>query len=249
VPCIGQNILTEIIYNCPGLLDRVNLNLSKCDLYFVTVKAQKCQKPDLVVLPKLKPDKFIIRYQWLELLVHLARERYAYTKTGYKIELDLYVIKMIENNLKDLMNNPKFDSQSFRDSMLWNEYCDSAIKANIKVLKDVFKAYSGKLSVAGSRCKHMSAPEFVELIDKLDILADKKDNDENNKPGAKNEPKDSHTPSVAGSAPITPMGSPGKKGDLTMPAQSQPVEFFSRDQITFVNEIPGAKDVSINFSL
>jgi hypothetical protein len=39
----------------------------------------------------------------------MARERYAYTKSGYKIELDQYIIKMVNENLQDLMDQPKFE--------------------------------------------------------------------------------------------------------------------------------------------
>ena len=34
--------MTEIVFNCPNLLDRVNLNLSKVDLHFVSTNASKC---------------------------------------------------------------------------------------------------------------------------------------------------------------------------------------------------------------
>jgi hypothetical protein len=42
VTCMGSNTLGEIVLQCPGLLDRVNLNLSKVDLMFVTNNATKC---------------------------------------------------------------------------------------------------------------------------------------------------------------------------------------------------------------
>lgn len=76
VPCLGSSALTDIIHNSPDLLDRVNLNLAKVDLQFVSTNASKVQIKDVVVIRRLNPDKFIVRYQFLELLVHLARERH-----------------------------------------------------------------------------------------------------------------------------------------------------------------------------
>ena len=46
------------------------------------------------------------------------------------------------------------------------------MKANIKVLKDVFKAYSGRFSQITDKVKYMSNPEFVSIIEKLNILSD-----------------------------------------------------------------------------
>ena len=66
----------EVLNSCPNLLDRVNLNLATVDLKFISINAQKCQIKNLVALKHLNPDKFLIRYQFMELLVHVAKERY-----------------------------------------------------------------------------------------------------------------------------------------------------------------------------
>ena len=76
VPCLGSSALTDIIHNSPDLLDRVNLNLAKVDLQFVSTNASKVQIKDFAVIRRMNPDKFIVRYQFLELLVQLARERH-----------------------------------------------------------------------------------------------------------------------------------------------------------------------------
>jgi hypothetical protein len=76
MPCIGSNALTDIVFNCPGLLDRANLNLSKVDLQFVGTNASRVQIKGLAVIKGTNPDRFLIRYQFLEILVRLARERH-----------------------------------------------------------------------------------------------------------------------------------------------------------------------------
>ena len=52
VPCIGTNVLSEIVFNSPGLLDRVNLNLSTVDLHFVSTNATRCQIKDLPIVKR-----------------------------------------------------------------------------------------------------------------------------------------------------------------------------------------------------
>ena len=96
IPCLGSNSLAEIIMHTPGLLDRVNLNLSKIDLHFVSTNATRCQIKELEVIKQMNPDKFIIRYQFMELLVHMAKERYAIkAKAKNKVSTDLTIVDAI----------------------------------------------------------------------------------------------------------------------------------------------------------
>ena len=76
MPCVGSNMLSDIVFNCPGLLDRQNLNLSGVDLQFVSTNATRCQIKDLKIEKRMNPEKFLVRYQFVELLAHLAKERY-----------------------------------------------------------------------------------------------------------------------------------------------------------------------------
>lgn len=62
VPCLGSNVLTTILFNCPALIDGQNLNLSRVDLQIVGTNATRCQIKDLHVIRQLNPDKFLIRF-------------------------------------------------------------------------------------------------------------------------------------------------------------------------------------------
>ena len=78
---------------------------------------------------------------------------------------------MIDSNFLPLASlDDKFNSQLFRNDKLWNEYCDNAFKSNLKLLKDIYKKYSGKYSTPGDRVKFMSTIEFVQLIEPLGII-------------------------------------------------------------------------------
>ena len=60
---------------------------------------------------------------------------------------------------------------------LWNKTCHRIILYNLKTIKDVYNRYSGRFADPGDKTRYMSCPEFIELIDTLQILADAKQND------------------------------------------------------------------------
>ena len=71
----------------------------------------------------MNPEKFLVRYQFLELLVHLAKERYRnQLKSGVqRFKFDEALKLIMHQNLKPLLDNhEKFDPQEFRDNKLWN---------------------------------------------------------------------------------------------------------------------------------
>lgn len=53
---IGTNVFSDIIFNCPGLLDSKNVKLSDVDLEFISTKAGNKLRS------KNNPDRQIIRY-------------------------------------------------------------------------------------------------------------------------------------------------------------------------------------------
>ena len=48
---------------------------------------------------------------------------------------------------------------------------------NFKKIKDVYNKYSGRFADPDDRNRFMSCPEFTDLVDTLQILADAKPND------------------------------------------------------------------------
>ncbi len=67
---IGTNVFSEIVYNCPSLIDSKHVKLSDVDLEFISTKAGTAHKT------KNNPDRQIIRFQFLELFVRLALDKY-----------------------------------------------------------------------------------------------------------------------------------------------------------------------------
>lgn len=74
IPSIGTNVLGDIIANCDDLIDYKTLKLSDLDLEFVSTKAAGGKKYEFF------PERQLVRFQFLELLVRLAITKYYKTK-------------------------------------------------------------------------------------------------------------------------------------------------------------------------
>jgi len=64
-------VFSDIVYNLNGLVDYKTLKLSDVDLIFITTKASGMQ-----FKTKLNPERQIIRFQFLEVFVRLAIEKF-----------------------------------------------------------------------------------------------------------------------------------------------------------------------------
>jgi len=71
----------------------------------VSTNATKCQIKELPVEAKMNPDKFLVRYQFLEILVQLTKERYLTSK----LPMEQQIEKLIHDNLRPLISKDKFD--------------------------------------------------------------------------------------------------------------------------------------------
>jgi hypothetical protein len=72
IPSIGQNVFTEIISNCPGLLDSKNMKLADLDIEFTSTNASSDKS-------KQNPDRQLVRFQFLEIFIRLALQKYYKT--------------------------------------------------------------------------------------------------------------------------------------------------------------------------
>lgn len=62
----------------------------------------------------------------------------------------------------------KFDTQRFRENKLWNGTVQKMLEYNIEMILDIYHKYTGRFSK--SRVKYMSCPEFIDLVEQLDIF-------------------------------------------------------------------------------
>ena len=76
MPSMGMNVLTELMLKCNDFVDYKNTKLSDVDLAFIATNAVGSKnfpyRPDLII----NPERQIIRYQFFEILIRLALERF-----------------------------------------------------------------------------------------------------------------------------------------------------------------------------
>jgi NLR family CARD domain-containing protein 3 len=98
---IGTNLFSYICFNCPGMVDHKSIKISDIDLEFIATKAAGQH-----FKTKTNPDRQLIRYQFLEIFVRLALDKYY--KTGVCRAYDDAIIKMFDENLLPYLK--RFDS-------------------------------------------------------------------------------------------------------------------------------------------
>lgn len=80
------------------------------------------------------PDKALIRFEFIELLLRLAKEKYQ--KTGEANSLaDAFTI-LLERNVRPISNADEWSS--FRKDKLYNVEVDQVFRANMEVLKKIY---------------------------------------------------------------------------------------------------------------
>lgn len=87
----------------------------------------------------------MIRYQFLEIFVRLALDKYL--KSKIVETCDEAVVRVMEENVLPYFS--KFNSMDFRKNKLWNEPCDIILKKNLKTMKDIYGKYSGRETLPG----------------------------------------------------------------------------------------------------
>lgn len=110
----------------------------------------------------------LIRYEFLEILVRVANDRYVRNKVcGNLVDA---VKKIFSEHLGPVIKN--YEKSTWRDSEYLVEEVDLVFKAHKPILDHVFKRYSGRKAVPGQK-RFMSLEEFRELCRDAKIVSDK----------------------------------------------------------------------------
>lgn len=115
----------------------------------------------------MNPDRQLIRYQFLEVLVRLAITKYYKTKVCPTHEEAVF--KLFEEHILPYFR--KFNSNDFKWIKLWNEQCDIVIRANLRTLQEIYFRYYGKEALPGEP-KFISMNEFIDLITRSGVIDD-----------------------------------------------------------------------------
>lgn len=151
---MGTNLFSYIVFNCPGLVDHKTIKLSDVDLEFIATKAAGAH-----FKTKTNPDRQLIRYQFMEIFVRLALDKYL--KTGICRTYDEAIIKMFSENVIPYLK--RFDSQEFRLTKLYRESCDKVLRKHMQILKDIYRK-AASVDANPGEDYFMSMNEFVNLV-------------------------------------------------------------------------------------
>ena len=157
IPSIGTNVLSDLMLRCGEFVDYKHTKLSDVDLAFIASNAAASKsfpyKADLV----LNPERQIIRFQLLEVLMRLGLERFRQKQKMTPLE----GIKVFyEQFLYDTLS--KYHSHPWRLERFWNEECDNLIKENIDTLKDFYNHWSQSQQPGDPKTIRLS--RLIELV-------------------------------------------------------------------------------------
>jgi len=133
------NAFTEFL-NQAGIVDGKLIKLSEIDILFITTNAVSVKQP-------FNPDRALVRYQFMEILVRIAVDKYVKQKVcatpseALKLLLDGDVLKVLS----------VYNTQDWRETKLWNHKCDLVFKSYMPILKDIYHRYSGQKTKPGMR--------------------------------------------------------------------------------------------------
>ncbi|CAI2364501.1 unnamed protein product [Moneuplotes crassus] len=157
--CISKTLFNEIVNNIqPSIIDN-NLSISAIDLEFITTISG-------FKTGNLNPNRDLIRFQLLELLVRLGIHKY------YKSNISATKFDAIKEFFnKDLGSFlEKFQSYKWREEEYFCEEVEYILKEYMPQLDQLFNMYSGKYTLP-SQPKFVSLEEFQEMIATSGILS------------------------------------------------------------------------------
>ncbi|KAL4499138.1 hypothetical protein ABPG72_017040 [Tetrahymena utriculariae] len=139
---------------------------SDIEFNFIATNAQKEKHPR-------NPDKALIRFQFMEVLVRLAFDKYIKNKTFSSFSEAFKQILNEEDLLKVLMASN--DPQKWRENRLWTTQCDTLIKNNMEFFKKIYEKFAGsrnKEKRLFTNVKVMCCQEFKDFIFSYPIFSE-----------------------------------------------------------------------------
>lgn len=149
---ISQQPFTDFVYET-NIIDGKNLELADV---FIKLKATLFSEDKNN--PR-NPERSLIRYQLMEVMVRIAEKRYK--ASGICQTYAESVEMMIRDNLMPVYS--KYNAQQWREEKYWNEPCDDALKFYKSALENIYSRYSVRKVKPGHK-KFMCVEEFHDLF-------------------------------------------------------------------------------------
>ena len=141
-------------------MDNKSLNLTDVDIELVSTVSG-------VAKQYLNPERQIVRYQFMEVLVRLANTKFYRKGTALNFCESLEKLFTLY-----LQRHLEMNSHFWREHKLWTPENDHLYLRYLPYLKKVFMKYSGRDSTPGNP-KPMSLEEFSWLLNDMHLIDDR----------------------------------------------------------------------------
>ena len=156
---IGSNVFTDFLNECKLVDSMYALSDFGVNLSSTLIQKEKGQL--------YNPGNSLVRYEFIEILVRVAADRYIRNKLSNNI-VDA-IEKMIKENILGVAS--KFTSDKWRVEKYLCEEVDLVIKANKEVFLAIFRKYSGKHTLPGKK-PFTSLDEFRSLCNDIGLIGE-----------------------------------------------------------------------------
>lgn len=163
---IGQNVFTDFLTKCNMIDD--SFRLKDADLKFIATYTKT--DPAMMKNPR-NPDRMLVRYQFLEVWVRLADQKFI--STGTVNTFPEAVDKLLNDHVLPYINanTSIFLSQKWREERYWNEQVDTVYKSYLPIMQGLYRKYSGMKTKPGMK-KFTCVEELQKLAVDAAILND-----------------------------------------------------------------------------
>ena len=159
---ITQNSLSEFIYKCPGLCDK-SYDINNIYLQQKVVVGNLVDKEDKKKKNKNISENNIIRHQFMNLLVKIAKDKYVTVLKTTKNLLD--AVKMaFEQHYEPVLKS--FDYHTWRKERYYNEQIDNFMKTFLPLLDALYLSWA-KQKGPTKKDVWMDLDEFNALIQNI----------------------------------------------------------------------------------
>jgi hypothetical protein len=159
LPCIGTNTMTDLLSTCK-VFDQ-NYSITDFGVNWNTVLVQTVKNQ------QFNPGNALIRYEFLEILVRIAFDKYCRTKLTSTLTEALNFL--FQNHLIDKFQALRSDE--WRLSKYRVEITDVTLKAHKALFDALYKKFSGRKSMPGQK-SFMSIEEFRDICNGAGLVTD-----------------------------------------------------------------------------
>lgn len=159
LPCIGANVLTELLNQCSVFDEHYKLSDFGVNWSSIIGQSNKNQI--------FSPRNALARHEFLEFIVRIAHDKYIRNKICFSMTEAL--TKLMEEHLLARLKN--LSVSEWRDNEYFCEIVDVTLKAHRMILENLYTLYSGRNTAPGQK-PFMSLEEFRQICNEGGLVSD-----------------------------------------------------------------------------